>query len=174
MPGTTTSCIFNEQQTYYWAQTLKTAVDEWGREPNDYGHYSRRRRSGHQRGDRRQRQPLMEPVWNPGMNVQHGYFRRDTPGYWFSSSAATVPAVFLFNSDGNSTSPQFFGPEYSGSYSIIAHEVGHFISWQYGGWSGPSDTRLGSSLSEGHSMVLAALLGKGCFGAALAYEGVRM
>ena len=35
----TTNNVFNEQQTYYWAQTLKTAVDLWGREPNDFGHY---------------------------------------------------------------------------------------------------------------------------------------
>jgi hypothetical protein len=93
----------------------------------------------------------------------HGYCNTNAERSWFldhPGSGDTVPAVFFFNSAGNSTSPQFFGPEYSGSYAIIAHEVGHFVSWQYGGWSGPAETNLGRSLNEGHSMVLAALLGK--------------
>ena len=77
--------------------------------------------------------------------------------------------MFLFNSAGNSSSPQFFGPELSSSYSIVAHEVGHYISWQYGGWSGPAGTELARSLNEGHSMVLAALLGKQHF-SALEYD----
>ncbi len=164
-PGLSTTNVFNEQQTYYWAQTLKTAVDEWGREPNDYGHYpvDASRAVNVEivvNGD-----AAMEGYWSKGGSAMHGYFRSTTPGSWFSSSAAEVPAVFLFNSAGNSASPQFFGPEYSGSYSIIAHEVGHFISWQYGEWKGPSGTELGGSLNEGHSMVLAALLGKQYFGA---------
>ena len=116
----------------------------------------------------------MEDDWSSGGtgSVMHGYFRESAPRAWFSghpSSAATVPAVFLFSSDGNRSSPQYIGPEPSPSYSIVAHEVGHFISWQYGGWSGPAGTKLASSLNEGHSMVLAALLGKQHFGA-LEYE----
>ena len=175
LPGATTNNIFNEQQTYFWAQTLKTAVDEWGREPNDYGHYpvdSSRAVNVEivVNGD-----AAMEDPWNPSddpanpTNVFHGYFRGAAPGSWFATSAAYVPAVFFFNSAGNSSSPQFVGPEYAGSYAIVAHEVGHFISWQYGGWQGPAGTVLGSSFSEGHSMVLAALLGKRQFGTALAY-----
>lgn len=168
-PGFTTNNVFNEQQTYFWAQTLKMAVDEWGREPNDYGHYpvDASRAVNVEivvNGD-----AAMEGLWSSGASVYHGYFRRDAPGSWFSSPAAVVPAVFMFNSVGNSTSPQFFGPEYSASYSLIAHEVGHFISWQYGGWEGPGGTMLGGSLNEGHSMVLAALLGKRQFGSALDY-----
>ena len=169
-PGATTNDIFNEQQTYYWAQVLKTHVDEWGREPNAYGHYpvdSARAINAEivVNGD-----AAMEDDWSSSgtMGVQHGYFRADAPRSWFydhPSSASQVPAVFLFNSAGNADSPQFFGPEHSSSYSIVGHEVGHFISWQYGSWSGP----LGSSLNEGHSMVLAALLGKQHF-PALTYE----
>jgi hypothetical protein len=170
--GTTTDNVFNEQQTYYWAQTLKTDVDEWGREPNAYGHYpvDPSRAINVEvvvNGD-----AAMEDDWSTD-TVMHGYFRRTAPRSWFvghPSSASEVPAVFLFNSAGNSASPQFFGPEYSGSYSIIAHEVGHFISWQYGDWSGPSGTKLAGSLNEGHSMVLAALLGKQEYGAALEYD----
>jgi hypothetical protein len=169
-PGSTTTKVFNEQQTYFWAQTLKTHVDEWGREPNAYGHYpvdSARAINVEivVNGD-----AGMEDDWSSDgtASVMHGYFRASTPRGWFSghpSSAATVPAVFLFSSDGNRESPQYIGPDPSPSYSIVAHEVGHFISWQYGGWSGPAGTRLGSSLNEGHSMVLAALLGKQHFGA---------
>ena len=109
----------------------------------------------------------MEPFWKTGMQVMHGYFRQNTPRSWFvghPGSAAIVPAVFFFNSPGNSGSPQFFGPDHSSSYSIIAHEVGHFISWQYGGWQGPADTELANSLNEGFSMVLPCLLGKHTFG----------
>jgi hypothetical protein len=176
LPGATGNNVFNEQQTYFWAQTLKTAVDEWGREANDYGHYpvDPSRAVNVEivvNGD-----AAMEDPWNPSgdpdnpTDVMHGYFRGTAPGSWFGSSAASVPAVFFFNSSGNSDSPQYFGPEYSSSYSIIAHEVGHFISWQYGSWQGPADTILGRSFSEGHSMVLAGLLGKRQFGTALAYE----
>jgi hypothetical protein len=172
MPGSTADDVFNEQQTYYWAQTLKTRVDEWGREPNHYGHYpvdSSRAVNVEivVNGD-----ASMEPYWKKGRHVQHGYFRL-APRAWFSghpSAASEVPTVFFFNSPGNSGSPQFFGPEYSSSYSIIAHEVGHFISYQYGDWKGPADTTLGSSLGEGFSMVLPALLGKQVFGAALRYQ----
>ena len=116
----------------------------------------------------------MEDDWSSdgSTGCMHGYFRSTAPRGWFSghpSAASTVPAVFLFNSSGNSTSPQFFGPELSSSYSIVAHEVGHYISWQYGGWSGPAGTELARSLNEGHSMVLAALLGKQHF-SALEYD----
>jgi hypothetical protein len=174
IPGATPTKVFNEQQTYVWAQTLKTDVDEWGREPNAYGHYpvDAARAINVEivvNGD-----AGMEDDWSSDGNgsVMHGYFRSSTPRGWFSghpSAAATVPAVFLFNSDGNSASPQLFGPERSSSYSIVAHEVGHFISWQYGGWSGASGTKLASSLNEGHSMVVASLLGKQEF-SALEYD----
>ena len=115
-PGATTAKVFNEQQTYFWAQTLKTHVDEWGREPNAYGHYpvDAARAVNVEivvNGD-----AGMEDDWSSDGtgSVMHGYFRSSAPRGWFSghpSSAATVPAVFLFNSDGNSASPQFFGPE---------------------------------------------------------------
>jgi hypothetical protein len=116
LPGTTTSCIFNEQQTYYWAQTLKTAVDEWGREPNDYGHHpvdaarainveivvngnvdGTGLEPGHECPAR-----LLPPRYAGLLVLELG---RHGPG-----------GLPLFNSDGNSTSPQFFGPEYSGSH----------------------------------------------------------
>lgn len=164
-PGTTDDNIFNEQQTYYWAQSLKTHVDEWGRQPNDYGHYSVDTNRDVNvevvvNGD-----ASMEDDWSADgkAGAMHGYFRSETPRSWFLNhpgTASEVPAVFLFNSAGNSASPQFFGPEYSSSYSIVAHEAGHFISWQYGRWSGASGTELAGSLNEGHSMVLAALFGK--------------
>lgn len=168
-PGATVSRIFNEQQTYFWAQTLKTAIDGWGREPNDYGHYpvDPTRAVNVEivvNGD-----SSMEGVWSSGSSVMHGYFRRNAPGAWFSSSASTLPAVFLFNSAGNSASPQFFGPEFTSSYAIVAHEVGHFVSWQYGSWEGANAT-LAGSLNEGHSMVLACLLGREKFGTALEYD----
>jgi hypothetical protein len=165
-PGTTTNNVFNEQQTYYWAQTLKTAVDLWGREPNAFGHYPVDASRAVNVEIVVNGESCMEEVW--GSSVMHGFFLSGAPRSWFAglgSSPSTAPAVFLFNSEGNSDSPQFFGPEYSGSYSIIAHEVGHFISWQYGSWSGPAGTNLGRSFSEGHSMVIAALLGKQHFGA---------
>jgi hypothetical protein len=175
-PGLTDDWVFNEQQTYYWAQVLKTAVDEWGREPNEYGHYpvDPSRAVNVEivvNGD-----ASMENDWkgrDEDWGVQHGFIRNNAPRSWFSglpSSPAEVQAVFLFNSAGNSGSPQFFGPEHSSSYSIIAHEVGHFITWQYGDWLGPSGTVLGGSLGEGHSMVLAALLGKHAFGSALEHD----
>jgi hypothetical protein len=173
-PGSTSTKVFNEQQTYFWAQTLKTHVDEWGREPNAYGHHPVDASRAINvdivvNGDAN-----MEDDWSSdgSTGCMHGYFRSTAPRDWFSghpSSSSTVPAVFLFNSAGNSASPQFFGPELSSSYSIVAHEVGHFISWQYGSWTGPSGTELARSLNEGHSMVLAALLGKQHF-SALSYE----
>ena len=174
-PGISANWVFNEQQTYYWAQTLKTAVDEWGREPNDYGHYpvdSSRAVNVEivVNGD-----DSMENDWkgrDEDWGVQHGFIRNNAPRDWFPGipdDQDDVQAVFLFNSAGNSASPQFFGPEYSSSYSIIAHEVGHFITWQYGDWLGPTGTELGGSLGEGHSMVMAAMLGKHHFGAALNY-----
>lgn len=171
-PLDTDDHVFNEQQTYYWAQVLKTKVDEWGREINDYGHYPV--------DDGRDvnveivvnGSAEMEiywdsnsdtgPVTNPDGVCMHGYCNTMAERSWFldyPGTGSTVPAVFFFNSMGNQNSPQFFGKEYSGSYSIIAHEIGHFISWQYGGWSGPLG-ELGGSLNEGHSMVIAALLGK--------------
>ena len=170
-PGSTTNNVFNEQQTYYWAQTLKTAVDLWGREPNEFGHYPVDASRAVNVEIVINGEASMEEVWGSG-GVMHGRFRSGAPRSWFAglgSSPSTAPAVFLFNSAGNSDSPQFFGPEYSSSYSIIAHEVGHFVSWQYGSWSGPAGTNLGSSFSEGHSMVIAALLGKQHF-SALEYD----
>jgi len=171
-PGSTADDVFNEQQTYYWAQALKTRIDEWGREPNHYGHYpvDPARAVNVEivvNGD-----ASMEPYWKKGRRVQHGYFNL-APRAWFSDhpgSAPEVPAVFFFNSAGNAGSPQFFGPEHSSSYSVIAHELGHFISYQYGDWQGPEGTSLGGSLGEGFSMVLPALLGKAKFGASLGYE----
>ena len=169
-PGATNDNVFNEQQTYFWAQTLKTYVDEWGREPNAYGHFPVDAARAVNVEIVVNGEGCMEDDWSSDgeASVMHGFFRPSAPRSWFSghpASASTVPAVFLFNSEDNDDSPQFFGPEHSSSYSIVAHEVGHFISWQYGGWSGPSGTKLGSSLSEGHSMVLSALLGKQHFGA---------
>lgn len=172
-PGTTDDNVFNEQQTYYWAQVLKTKVDEWGREKNDYGHYpvDADRALNVEivvNGDSAMEvywdsNAMTDPVSNPSGVCMHGYCNTRAEKSWFldhPGAGDTVPAVFLFNSAGNSASPQLVGPEYSGSYSIIAHEVGHFISWQYGGWRGPVGTNFGSSLNEGHSMVMAALMGK--------------
>ena len=174
LPGATTNNVFNEQQTYFWAQTLKSHVDEWGREPNAYGHYPVDAARAVNVEIVVNGEACMEDDWKESDNgVMHGFFRRPRPGSWFSghpSSADTVPAVFLFNSKGNEDSPQFFGPEHSSSYSLVAHEVGHFISWQYGDWSGPSGTQIGDSLNEGHSMVLSALLGKAALRYALEYD----
>jgi hypothetical protein len=174
-PGLTDDWVFNEQQTYYWAQSLKTAVDGWGREPNAYGHYPVDSSRAVNVEIVVNGEDAMENDWkgrDETWGVQHGFIRNNAPRSWFPgipTSPAEVQAVFLFNSAGNSASPQFFGPEYSSSYSIIAHEVGHFITWQYGDWLGPSGTELGGSLGEGHSMVLAALFGKHHFGSALDY-----
>lgn len=173
-PGASTSYnIFNEQQTYFWAQTLKTAMDVWGREPNDYGHYpvDAARAVNVEivvNGD-----ASMEEPWG-GTSVYHGFFIDDVPGDWFGGDPDDErPTVFLFNSAGNTNSPQFIGPEISSSYAIIAHEVGHFLSWQYGNFDGPSGTNLGRSLREGFSMVMSALLGKHHFGTALSYTESR-
>src|SRR6185295_9413454 len=105
-PGSTSTKVFNEQQTYFWAQTLKTHVDEWGREPNAYGHYpvDTSRAINVEivvNGDAN-----MEDDWSAdgSTGCMHGYFRSTAPRGWFSghpSAASTVPAVFLFNSPGN-------------------------------------------------------------------------
>jgi hypothetical protein len=170
-PGAIPERRFNEQQTYYWAQALKTSVDNWGRRGNDYGHYPI---------DQASRRVNVEIIVNahPGLigthqisanesvtfpSVMHGFFKRHTDSSYFSRldvDSDSVPAVFLFNHPDKATSPQFIGQEESSAYSIVVHEVGHFISWQYGSWDGPPNTKIGSSLSEGFSMVLAALFGK--------------
>jgi hypothetical protein len=161
-PGGHASKVFNEQQTYYYSQLLKTYADQWGRRPNSYSHYP-------VNDDRAVNVEIvvnanatMEGSWC-GVSVMHGCFARNVPVDWFDNypeDKERVPTVFLYNSSGNSTSPQYFGPEDSSSYSIIAHEVGHFISWQYGGWQGPTGTSIGGSLNEGFSMVFPALVGK--------------
>lgn len=156
LQGATSDRQFNEQHTYVWAQRLKTFVDNWGRRPNSYGHYPVD--SG--------RDVNVEIVVNGsssreldwcGTGVQHGCFRRSASRSWFNGhpgSGTTVPAVFLFNV-GNS-SYHFNGTDNSASYAIIAHEVGHFISWTYGRWQGP----IRSSINEGFSMVIAGLMAK--------------
>ena len=58
--------------------------------------------------------------------------------------------------------------EFSASYSIIAHEVGHFISWTYGYWPG-SISCMKTSLNEGMSMALPAVWGKARPKSSLAY-----
>jgi hypothetical protein len=167
-PGNTSTWVFNEQQTYFWAQTLKSAVDRWGREPNAYGHYPVDPARAVMvevvvNGD-----ACMEEAW--GSSVNHGFFLDDAPGTWFGRDANDeVPSVYLFNSAGNAGSAHFFGPERSSSYAIVAHEVGHFISWQYGNFDGPSGTVIGRSLREGFSMVLPLLFGKEHFGGAFGY-----
>ena len=167
-PGSTSINQFNEQQTYYWSQWLKTYVDEWGRSdeyPVDSG-----------------RDVNVEIAINVdasretdicGDGVQHGCFRSGADIDWFTGIETdledTVPAVFLFSHPDNSGSPQYFGSEISPSYSIVAHEVGHYISWQYGSWDGPT-TNLEKSLSEGFSMVIAGLIGKAHWDEELEYE----
>lgn len=162
---------FNEQTTYVRAQILKTQLDNWGRRSgSNYGYYYPVD-SGRDvnveivvNGD-----SLRESDWC-GVGVMHGCSRNNagpSMSDWFPN--VDIPrVVFLFNSAGNSGSPQFVGVEQSPSYSIIAHEVGHFISWTYGGWPGTSSNMRGS-LNEGMSMALPAVWGKERFGTALDY-----
>jgi hypothetical protein len=152
--------VFNEQQTYVWAQTLKSKVDDWGREKNTYGHYPvDNGRDVNVEIVVNVHADLDEPLCRGAM---HGCFTRGGLPSWFQgldTSLDSVPTVLLFNHIDKLDKPQFFGPEISSTYSIIAHEVGHFISWQYGDWEAPTGNLKGS-LSEGFSMVIAALFGK--------------
>jgi hypothetical protein len=149
--------VFNEQQTYFWAQSFKTMVDEWGREANAMGEYE----------PDAARKVNVEIVVNGDssretdwcISVQHGCFVNDVAKSRFSgidTDLDRVPTVYLFNSAGNSGSPQFQGSEVSPTYAIVIHEVGHFVSWTYGNWSA-ANNRMRSSLNEGFSMVMPAL-----------------
>ncbi|MDH3692868.1 MAG: hypothetical protein OEU36_25860, partial [Gammaproteobacteria bacterium] len=161
---------FNEQSTYVWAQRLKTQLDNWGRKPGtNYGYYypvDANRDVNVEiivNGD-----SASESDWCSGATPLHGCSRNNNvPSAWFPG-VAKPRVVFLFNSIGNANSPQFVGQEFSASYSIIAHEVGHFISWTYGGWSGTTK-KMRSSLSEGMSMALPAIWAKQRWRNALAY-----
>ena len=150
--------VFNEQQAYYWAQLFKTRLDNWGREPNSFGHYEplSSRQVGFEfvvNGD-----SSNENSWC-GISVMHGCFRSGVAKSFFpgiDTTRNTVPTVYLFNSSGNSNSPQFEGTEFSPVYPIVMHEVGHYVSWTYGGWDGESGN-MERSLNEGFSMVYPAV-----------------
>lgn len=157
---------FNEQHTYLWAQRLKTQMDNWGRNTGgEYGHYP-------EDSDREVNVEIVvngdgtqESDWCGG--VMHGCFSSRKPDDWFEG-VADPRAVFFFNSSDNSGSPQFVGEEFTGSYSIIGHEVGHFLSWSYGSWDGDSSNMSGS-LNEGFSMAIPAMWGKVRWGTSLSY-----
>ncbi len=156
IPGESVNRIFNEQQTYYYAQLLKTYIDEWGRRPNDLSYYP-------VEADRQINVEIIVNTMLPSRNVMHGCFKNNLNASEFDcypGDRATVPTVFFYNTPSRSTSPQFIGPEQSGSYSIIVHEIMHWLSWQYGSWNSPTGTKDAASFSEGYSMVAPCLLGK--------------
>jgi hypothetical protein len=155
-----------------WAQKLKTQLDEWGRKPGPGGEY------GYDYPVETGRDVNVEIVVNGDsaresdwfdvkVNTMHGYFRQSPSSSWFPG-VSEPHAVFFFNSIGNQGSPQFVGKEYAASYSIIAHEIGHLISWTYGYWPG-SSSNMKTSLNEGMSMALPAVWGKALPGSSLKY-----
>jgi hypothetical protein len=171
---------FNEQNTFVWAQKFKTQIDEWGRKGANKNGYHYPVDAGRDvnleivvNGAARQEVDwyLSDQNWKGEKpNTMHGFFRsRDdgVPSSWFPG-VSNPCVVFFFNSQGNQNSPQFIGDEFTASYAIIAHEIGHFISWTYGDWFGASKN-MRISLQEGISMAFPAIWGKSRWPKSLGY-----
>ncbi|MFO7567419.1 MAG: hypothetical protein R6X02_32550 [Enhygromyxa sp.] len=182
-PVTDPDWTFNAQTTYWFAQHLKTNIDNWGRYPNSYGHYpidnaSRRVNveivvNAHGDSEGYWCAGNVKASGDPALGaVMHGCFRSSTSTGWFDNhplgSSSTAPTVFFYNHSNNANSPQYHGPEVSPDYGIIVHEVGHYVSWTYGGWKG-AGSKMASSLNEGMSMVLPGLYAKQRWGASVGY-----
>ena len=163
---------FNEQQIYVWAQKLKTQVDKWGRAPGgEFFHYPVEDGKDENFEIVVNAPAAAEQAWCGG-GVQHGCIKNNCGSAcasWFALETFTPHIVFFFNDPSNSSSPQFIGQELSSSYSIVAHEVGHTISWQYGRPRSES-VKARRSRSEGWSMALPAIWGKNRWTGSLEYD----
>jgi hypothetical protein len=162
---------FNEQQVYVWAQRLKTQVDNWGRRQGQGIQYYPVVDGRDENFEIVVNLPASAEPVHCG-SVMHGCVRNNCGsacGSWFQGQTSSPHIVFFFNNTSNSSSPQFVGTELSSTYSIVAHEVGHTISWQYGR---PTSDGINArrSRSEGWSMAFPAVWGKSRWTSSLAYD----
>ena len=163
---------FNEQQVFYWAQVLKTQIDDWDRVHNSDGEYPVDATRDVNVEIVVNGNSTQEETWCGG-GVQHGCFSTNKPATGFLDSPPTRAPSFsstaratLTASSSSATSP----PRLTRSSGT---KVGHFITWQYGGWPGGTNTNISRSLNEGMSMVLAALFGRKHWLGALTYTSRR-
>lgn len=112
-----------------------------------------------------------------GSGVQHGCFRRTVSSSWFRAHpqpGVNIPAVYLFSQAGNSASYHYIGNEHSPTYAIIAHEIGHYVTWTYGGFRSASESSgpMRRTLSEGFSMLYPMLMGLDRWPTSVSFEDV--
>lgn len=159
---------FVEQHVYLWAQRLKTHVDQWGRDASAKGVTSVSYYPPHtDRGGNIEIMVNADPTTFCASGAMHGCVM-DAPSDATFNGVATPDKMVAFvhrvEGDGQ---PEHVGPEVAPSYSVIAHEIGHWISWSYGGWGVGNE---GGSVNEGLSMAIAAMFGKSFWGSRLSYQ----
>lgn len=159
--------VFNEQQAFMWGETLRFRMYSWGHRTPGVSAGSQLTRYPVRSG----RDRTVEVVLNVrdeyeetlcGVPVRHGCFVSNLSDSWFSGAnhpEGSYPAVVMFSNPQSTGSRHFHGPQQTPDYWILTHELGHFYSWQYGGWIGSNAERAGT-LNEGHSNALAALFAK--------------